>query len=309
VLRVCCGCTHDQANDPDRRVDDGRQERNVIMRSWMWGLFLGCVLTFGPAVGWRAVGATHGTPDLMQLVAHARLDGVIVDDRGGIASPFGAADDPAIDVWFEEGCDRTYAMGTILHMEYRANVSGLARVWRYPDHEIFVQDWLDAGVTYEISGPVTGPPGRWWLYGELLDSGATATCYYTTTLPIPTPTPTGPTPTPAEPTPTPTEQTATPSSGTPSAVPTPTDVATPGATSTDAPTPSPDATASATQADTPSPSPTATETVTPNPSPSATPEPESATAPPATPTTVPGTPTAVQRTQVWLPLVLVRSTD
>ena len=92
-----------------------------------------------------------------------------------------ADDEPKIDVWFVEGCNATYPIGAELHMRFRTNVSGFARVWRYPDHELFVQDWMRPEEIHEIVGPVTGPPGNWWIFGELLDTTATATCYYTTT--------------------------------------------------------------------------------------------------------------------------------
>ena len=104
------------------------------------------------------------------------------------AAPRGPVDDAAIEVWFDEGCDRSYAIGEHLHLRFRANVNGMARVWRQPDEELFTQEWLTAGVVYEIEGPVTGPPGSWWILGELLESGATDTCHYTTTLGAVTPT-------------------------------------------------------------------------------------------------------------------------
>jgi hypothetical protein len=135
------------------------------------------VLVVGTAALASAVATT--TPTSAAGAPASRPAGEWWVSRGTLPST--ADEDPAIDVAFLEGCDRTFAIGDELHLRYGANVSGWARVLRMPDEELFVQDYLIAGTTYEIVGPVTGPAGRWWILGELLESGATATCAYTTT--------------------------------------------------------------------------------------------------------------------------------
>lgn len=235
-------------------------------------------------------------------------------EQGNPTPAAGLTDEPAIEVWFAEGCDATYPIGAWLHMRYRANVAGLARVWRYPDRELFVQDWMEPGQTHEILGPVTGPPGRWWIFGELLESGATASCHYTTTEAL---TATATLPPTAGP-PTPPHVTASPEpTQAPSPSRSPGPSAGPQATNTPAParTHEPSETATTTGTGQPTESPGLTEPAIPTPEPEATSAPTevpsptnavpspAASAPPGTPL---GTATAIGTAApgflpLWLP--------
>jgi|GEM_PF-5514015 len=201
----------------------------------------------------------------------------------------GEDDDPEIEVWFVEGCGETFAIGDELHLRYQANVTDWADIRRMPDEELFVRDLLVAGTTYEIVGPVTGPPGQWWILGELLASGATATCAYTTTAASATAT-----------------VTATASTATSTGSAFPTRTATPTATASPSSIPTSTSTVPPTSA-TPTAIPTPTMSATPTAGsevPTATPipatqtlAPETATRPPRTPTAAPNTATVPPATE------------
>ncbi|MFN2115264.1 MAG: hypothetical protein ACK2T6_06090 [Anaerolineae bacterium] len=207
--------------------------------------------------------------------------------RARSAGPAAPQQEPEIEVWFVEGCGGTFGIGDELHLQYRSNVTDWADIRRMPDEELFVRDLLAAGVTYEIVGPVTGPPGQWWILGRLLTSGAEGTCPYTTTARATAV---------ASPTSTASASPSASSTASQTASPTTSTVASPTAGSTASPTTSPTATPSPTAR--PSPMATLSPAATPSPLPAASSTMDASPAPTdaATPTPTGGLPGTV-----WLP--------
>ncbi len=166
---------------------------------------------------------------------------------------------PEVDIWFVEGCDRSYPVGSTVNIRYQANVNDIVQIRSYPSGDLVIQHAVTANQLYGFQATITPPPEQRRLEAVLLNSKVSGECHYTVWEPSPTPTST----------PSPTR--------TPTATPTPsrTSTVTPTATRTSTPTRTLTRTPTATQTSTPTPTHTSTPTLTSSPTPSPTPTPTS----------------------------------
>lgn len=92
-----------------------------------------------------------------------------------------AGSTPHVELWFDLGCDRSYAIGTALTLYYRANVGGTIDIAKYAGGVSLsgFPQTIDANRLYSIPGTVDPPAEERRLVATLLGTGASAECRYT----------------------------------------------------------------------------------------------------------------------------------